>query len=357
MPSPPRDRLHSLDQFRGYTVAGMFLVNFLGAFAAVHPLLKHHNTYCSYADTVMPQFFFAVGFAFRLAFLRHVEKVGAAQAYRQAIVRGFGLILVGVVVYHLDGKFPSWEALSKDGLGGFLSTAWRRSMFQALVHIGVTSLWVLPVIARSARTQIFWLIGSAVLHILLSVSWWHEWLRANRVIDGGPLGFLTWTIPVLAGSLTYMYLESHGREKSYRPFLLMAALAMAAGYAVSCLTNGGVLAAPPFVAPWHERDMWTMSQQAGSASYLVFATGFSLAVYTFFLWWSDARQRQWSVFRTLGVNALAGYVLHMLVEDAVKPFAPKDSPLAWALFTFLLFFSITWLFLRSLERNKIFIRL
>ena len=357
MPSPPPQRLHSLDQFRGYTVAGMFLVNFLGAVAAVHPLLKHHNTYCSYADTVMPQFFFAVGFAFRLAFLRHVEKVGAAQAYRQAIVRGFGLILVGVVVYHLDGKFASWEALSKDGLGGFLSTAWRRSMFQALVHIGVTSLWVLPVIARSARTQTFWLIGSAVLHILLSASWWHEWLRANRVIDGGPLGFLTWTIPVLAGSLTYMYLESHGREKSYRPFLLMGALAMAAGYALSCLTNGGVLAAPPFVAPWHERDMWTMSQQAGSVSYLLFATGFSLAVYTFFLWWSDARQRQWSVFRTLGVNALAGYVLHMLVEDAVKPFAPKDSPLAWALFTFLIFFSITWLFLRSLERNKIFIRL
>ena len=200
MPSPPRDRLHSLDQFRGYTVAGMFLVNFLGGFAAVHPLLKHHNTYCSYADTIMPQFFFAVGFAFRLAFLRHVEKVGAAQAYRQAIVRGFGLILVGVVVYHLDGKFPSWEALSKDGLGGFLSTAWRRSMFQALVHIGVTSLWVLPVIARSARTQIFWLAGSAALHVWLSASWWHEWLRANRVIDGGPLGFLTWTIPVLAGS-------------------------------------------------------------------------------------------------------------------------------------------------------------
>jgi hypothetical protein len=47
----------------------------------------------------------------------------------------------------------------------------------------------------------------------------------------------------------------------------------------------------------------------------------------------------------------------MLVEDAVKPFAPKDSPLAWALFTFLVFFTITWLFLRSLERNNTYIRL
>jgi hypothetical protein len=335
----------------------MFLVNFLGGFAAVHPLLKHHNTYCSYADTIMPQFFFAVGFALRLAFLRHVEKVGARQAYRQAISRSLGLVLVGAVVYHLDGKFPTWQDLTAEGLAGFLSTAWRRSLFQALVHIGVTTLWVLPVIAASARAQLLWIAASAGLHVVLSATWWHDWLRANRVIDGGPLGFLTWTIPVLAGSLTYMYLEANGRDASYRPFLRWSAILMAAGYGLSCLTQGGVLAAPPFFAAWHERDMWTMSQQAGSVSYLTFATGFSLAVYTFFLWWTDQRGRQWPVFRTLGVNALAGYVLHMLVEEAVKPFAPKDSPLAWALAMFAVFFGITWLFLRSLEKNNVFIRL
>ena len=352
MTEPARPRLHSLDQFRGYTVAGMFLVNFLGGFAAIHPLLKHHNTYCSYADTIMPQFFFAVGFALRLAFLRHVEKVGSREAYKQAITRGFGLILVGAVIYHLDGKFPSWDALSAEGLSGFLSNAWRRSMFQALVHIGVTSLWVLPVIARSARAQILWLLGSATLHVVLSATWWHEWLRANRVIDGGALGFLTWTIPVLAGSLTYMHADA-----TKAAMLRVAALLMAAGYALSCLSNGGVLAAPPFVAPWHARDMWTMSQQAGSVSYLTFATGFSLAAYVFFRWWTDEKGRQLGVFRTLGVNALAGYIIHSLVEDAVKPYAPKDSPLAWALFTFAVFFGITWLFLRSLEKNKLFLRL
>jgi predicted acyltransferase len=352
MTAPPRSRLHSLDQFRGYTVAGMFLVNFLGGFAAIHPIFKHHNTYCSYADTIMPQFFFAVGFALRLAFLRHVEKVGARNAYRQAVVRSLGLILVGAVVYHFDGKFATWDALTAHGLSGFLTSSWHRSLFQALVHIGVTSLWVLPVIAASARAQLLWIAASAMLHVWLSHSWWHEWLRAHRVIDGGPLGFLTWTIPVLAGSLTCIYIDSPRRV-----LLRYALLLMLAGYALSCLTAGGVLAAPPFFPPWHERDMWTMSQQAGSVSYLTFATGFSLAVYLFFRWWTDQRGNQWPVFRTLGVNALAGYVLHSLVEDAVKPFAPKDSPLAWALFAFLVFFSVTWLFLRSLEKNNVFIRL
>ena len=39
----------------------------------MHPIFKHHNTYCSYADTIMPQFFFAVGFAYRLTFLKRLE--------------------------------------------------------------------------------------------------------------------------------------------------------------------------------------------------------------------------------------------------------------------------------------------
>ena len=37
----------------GGAVAAMFLVNFLGGFTVIHALLKHHNTYCSYADTII----------------------------------------------------------------------------------------------------------------------------------------------------------------------------------------------------------------------------------------------------------------------------------------------------------------
>lgn len=338
------ERLHSLDQFRGYTVAGMFLVNFLGSFAAVHPLLKHHNTYCSYADTIMPQFFFAVGFALRLV----------NPPRWKAVKRALGLILVGAVVYHLDGKYATFDELS---WSEFFSTAWRRSLFQALVHIGVTTLWVLPVIALAARAQVLWMVGSAVLHVVLSATWWHAWLRENRVIDGGALGFLTWTIPTLFGSLACAYLLSNGRAAAYARFAWVSVAAMLGGYALSCLTNGGVLAAPPFVAPWHERDMWTMSQQAGSVSYLLFAAGFSLAAYSVFLWLCDQRGWRVGVFRTLGVNALTGYVLHMLVEGAVKPFAPKDSPLYWGAAMFAVFFAMVWAMMRSLEKNNVYIKL
>ena len=69
-------RIIPLDPFRGCTVLGMFVVCFLGAFAVTLALLKHHDTYFSYADALMPQFFFAMGFAYRFPFLRSVVNRG-----------------------------------------------------------------------------------------------------------------------------------------------------------------------------------------------------------------------------------------------------------------------------------------
>jgi predicted acyltransferase len=76
-PSPPR--IGSMDQFRGFTVEGMILVNFLDDFGWIsenYPVLKHHNTYFSYADTIMPSFHFAVGFALRLVLLKRIAAIG-----------------------------------------------------------------------------------------------------------------------------------------------------------------------------------------------------------------------------------------------------------------------------------------
>ena len=152
--TPPRDdvassrgRIASLDQFRGYTVAGMLLVSFLGGFALVPAVLKHHNTYCSYADTIMPQFFFAVGFAYRLTFRKRLRNAGSRAAIAAVVRRNLGLIVLGVVLYHLDGGAKTWAELTALGPVGFATTAFQRMPFQTLVHIALASLWALPVIA------------------------------------------------------------------------------------------------------------------------------------------------------------------------------------------------------------------
>src|SRR5436309_2824279 len=123
---PVPQRIVSLDQFRGYTVLGMFLVNFVGGFVVTPAVLKHYNTYCSYADTIMPQFFFAVGFAYRLTLLRRLQSAGPRAAYGHAVARNLGLILLGFVIYHLDGEYHNWADLERLGFWGFVRTAFQR---------------------------------------------------------------------------------------------------------------------------------------------------------------------------------------------------------------------------------------
>ena len=75
--------------------------------------------------------------------------------------------------------------------------------------------------------------------------------------------------------------------------VLSAGMATMAGvYVFACFTKGGALAAPPFFPPWHPPDLWTMSQRAGSASYLLFSAGFSLAVYAGFVQCCDRHGRR-----------------------------------------------------------------
>src|SRR5687768_11812016 len=92
--SGQRSRIISLDQFRGYMVAGMILVNFLGSFQCVPTVFKHLNTHFSYADSIMPSFHFAVGFALRLVLLKRIATMGPGRAYGSVVRRCFGLMLL-----------------------------------------------------------------------------------------------------------------------------------------------------------------------------------------------------------------------------------------------------------------------
>jgi hypothetical protein len=132
---------------------------------------------------------------------------------------------------------------------------------------------------------------------------------------------------------------------------------MAIGYLTSCL--GGSMAPPPFVHPEPGRavDLWTMSQRTGSVSYLTFSAGFSLAVYALFVVLCDRGGLRIGLFRTFGQNALAAYILHGLVSEAVKPYTPYDSPLWYLSLGFSIYFLINYLFIRYLEKSAIFLRI
>jgi predicted acyltransferase len=360
-------RIVSLDQFRGYTVLGMIFVNFVERFDVIAPIWKHHNTYCSYPDTIMPHFFFAVGFAYRLTFLRRLAAGDRWGAYTKVLRRNLGLILLGVVFYRLDGDAKVWSDVTGMTFWGFLTSAFQREPFQTLVHIGVTSLWVLPVIGAGSLARIGFAIASGALHFYLSQRFYYDWVMERPGIDGGPLGFLTWTIPLVAGTLAYDLVVRKSRAAAIAKCLIWGIVLMVVGYACACLNSVtppndlpisvSAAAAPPFVPPTLPVNIWTMSQRAGSISYLTFAAGLSLAVYALFILLCDAAGLQLGILRTFGSNALVAYIIHIMVMGAVKPYCPHDAPLWYALASFGLVVGICYIFLRHLEKNGLFLRL
>ena len=240
------------------------------------------------------------------------------------------------------------------GIWGFLSTAFQKSVFQTLVHIALSSIWVLPVIASGPLTRIIFMLATAVLHLGLSHWFYFDWAWNRPVIDGGPLGFLTWSIPVLVGSLAYDAVASGG-PGLLRRLLSWSVVLMALGYGLTCV--GSFPAPPPFVRPTEPVNLWTMSQRTGSISYLFFSAGFSLAVYALLVVLSDRLGLESRIFRAFGRNALADYILHGLVSDAVKPFLPNDAPGWYVTAGFLVYFGINVLFVRALEKSGVFLRL
>jgi hypothetical protein len=387
-------RIVALDQFRGYTVAGMWVVNFLGGFAVTPAVLRHHNTYCSYADTIMPQFLFAVGFAFRLTFARRAHSQGLTAAYRRVVRRLAGLVLISLVLYTLAVERREWSELAQSGVGTTLLTLAKRHWFQTLMHIAAASLWILPVIRAGTGVRVGYLLFSAGLHVALSAWFNFTWVHSPpRGIDGGPLGFLTWSIPALVGSLACDAFVAGPRRQALGRLTAWSLALMALGYGLSCGTRfydlppseqpaAGELAANPVVfsldrdRPWDVRSLlaeppfvpppapaqrpgnyWMMSQRSGSVSYLTFAAGFSLAVFVLFVLACDGCGWQIGLFHTLGSNALAAYVLGGMVEMAVKSLLPQAAP-AWQVLAGLaLSFGTSYLLVWLLQRKGLLIRL
>jgi hypothetical protein len=260
------------------------------------------------------------------------------------------LFLLGVVFYHLDGQAKTWSELQDLGVLGVLGQGFRREPFQTLVHIALASLWCLPVIGALSSVRVVFLILTSLLHAGISVLWYFDLAMGRPVIDGGPLGFLTWSIPVILGSFAYDWSVSRqmGRMAAW------SVVFMGVGYGLSCI---GGIAPAPFVAPDGPINVWMMSQRTGSVSYQTFAAGFSLAVYAAFVLVSDRGGLSAGMFRTFGRNALATYLVHGMVFSAVKPYVPKDAPLWYVLASFGLAYGIIYFFMRHLEREGVYIRL
>src|SRR5215216_4180536 len=99
-PRPPRERLLSLDVFRGMTIAGMLLVNNPGTWGAIYPPLEHAawNGWTP-TDLIFPFFLFIAGVTTHLSLAaRRAAGDDESAIRRQIIRRGLLIFLFGFLV-------------------------------------------------------------------------------------------------------------------------------------------------------------------------------------------------------------------------------------------------------------------
>ena len=180
--------------------------------------MKHHNghPYFSYADTIMPSFMFAAGFSYRLTALRRLAQIGPAAAYRRFLVRSLGLVLVSMIMYHFDSEIKHWSDMTAMGIWKFVGELIKANLWEVLAIIGVTQIFLMPVIGASARSGRWLYSAACIVHVLIS-HWFNfffvygkpNWLdeaiglAGSTAWDGGCFGIIGWAIPMLFGTLTY----------------------------------------------------------------------------------------------------------------------------------------------------------
>jgi predicted acyltransferase len=330
---PPRERLLSLDVFRGMTVAGMLLVNNPGSWANIYPPLEHApwNGWTP-TDLVFPFFLFIVGITTYLSLSARRARGDTELAIRAQIVRRgaliflFGLLINGfpyftwgdvpgvaepTLLQRMGDRLLHWRimgVLQRIGLAYVIAGLFtlRTSLKQQIVLI--TSLligyWVvmtvLPVPGEGtigalllndpARTMAAW-ADRLVLD-------WSRWGLGNHLwgssLTWDPEGVLS-TVPAVAtamlGNLAGRWINER-RPLSERLAGLSAAGAMA--------VMGGLMW--NWVFPIN-KSLWT-------SSYVLFSAGVAAITLSTIMWIVDfQKSRKWTKpFVIYGVNPIVAFV-------------------------------------------------
>lgn len=314
-------RIASLDQFRGFAIFGMILVNYLGHFESVSETMKHPNYGMTFANSIAPFFLFAVGMGLRMSLAGRIRKFGRAKGYWMAIKRYLILILIGIVIYGPDPKLGMWDAL---------------------VDIGFAGLITLPFILYGRWIRITMaLVYLIIYQCLFAFTGYGEWTM-NHSIDGGPLGVLSWSSILIFGSVLMDDLSSLNPEKFLRHSLASAIILMTIGLGLSLLEPS---------------PLWQFSQRGMTIAYPLFATGLSYAVFVLFYWLADLRKIEIPHLTLLGLNSLALYLIQYILIEFHGKRLNRDAPLWQAICGVIIVYLICFAVARYMARNKIIVKI
>jgi predicted acyltransferase len=303
MKNPPKERLVSLDVFRGITIAGMVLVNNPGTWEHIYWPLRHAEWHgWTPTDLVFPFFLFIVGVAITLAFGKRVDSGRSSRdLYLKIIKRSLIIFAIGLFL----NAFPYFN-FAELRIPGVLQRIAVCYLFASVIFLNTTLRT--QVLITVALLLVYWLLlqlvaapgfaagdltkeGSLPSFIDRIVFGKHVWAQA-KVYD--PEGLLS-TIPALGTTLLGV-LAGHILRTRSTPFEKVSTMFVAGAF---CVAVG-----------WAWNAFFPINKALWTSSYVLFTGGLALQFLALCYWVIDIKgYRRWAKpFEIFGVNAIALYV-------------------------------------------------
>jgi len=316
-----KPRILSLDQFRGFAIFGMILVNYLGRFEVIHETFKHPRFGMTFANAIAPFFLFAVGMGFSFSLMKKIQQIGPKKSYLLAVKRYLILIIIGIVLYGPDPVCDMWDALVDIGFAGLLT-----------LPFILTSRWV-----RISLAFVFLII----FQLLFAYTGYGEWTMQHS-IDGGPLGPISWASILFFGTVLMDDLMKTTPSTFMKRSLIMGFILTLLGLGLSYL---------------QPESLWQFSQRSMTMAYPILASGLSFIVFVFFYWLNDLRKIELPHLTMLGMNPLIIYIVQAILMNFYGGFLSKKSELWQALSGFIVIYSLCYIVARYMAKNKIVVKI
>ncbi|MGE5316338.1 MAG: acyltransferase family protein [Acidobacteriota bacterium] len=378
-----KERLVSLDAFRGFTIAGMMLVNNPGSWSTIYPQLEHASwNGWTFTDFIFPFFLWIVGVAMTMSFASRIErgdtkgKLMLQAAKRGAMIFAIGLLLTMFPFGLLPGTHLNFATLRIPGV---------------LQRIGITYVLASAIYlnASSARAIVAWIVGILGAYWIMltmvpvpefgagnltpmgSIARWidsmvigtnHTW-RGAPAPGFDPEGVISTLGAIgtaLFGVLVGLYLKVKDVSKEEKTSWMFVAGSV-------LLLLGAIF------------DMWVpINKNLWTPSYVVFMAGFATCIFGMFYFLIDAKgYKKWATPLVIyGMNAIFVFALsgvlgrlqgllkfnvqlsdgtydwvtiqRLLMDNVFKPnLSPLNASLAWAILWDLMLFFFAWLMWRK----------
>ncbi|MDP1675498.1 MAG: DUF5009 domain-containing protein [Bacteroidota bacterium] len=306
------ERLTSLDAFRGFTIAGMILVNNPGSWGHIYPQLEHAawNGW-TFTDFIFPFFLWIVGVSMTFSFAvrktkgDNNKKLLLGVLRRSAIIFGLGLFLAGFPFGLLWGHHFNIDTIRIPGVLQRIAICYLIASFMYLYLSIRAQIIAIGVLFISYTIMMFYIpipeFGAGLFergknfaaYIDSIILTGHMW-SATKTWD--PEGLIS-TIPAITttlfGSLVGDYLQTSNHDKIEKSTWLFT---FGAGF----LLLGAMF------------DMWMpINKSLWTVSYTVFMAGWAMCIFGVFYFLIDAKGiKKWAYPLTVyGMNAIFVFVL------------------------------------------------